>query len=129
MDQKQYNNLIEYMYDLRVLKDRILASKTLDEKIAIMTNIDRYMYHYNEKKEIAKMRCKDKKKTDKYKKNNKNCECCNSNRYVEIHHILPLFNKGKSIKANLISVCIECHKKIHPWMKKAFQRKERTYNR
>lgn len=33
------------------------------------------------------------------------------------HHIQPVSEDGSNHPQNLETVCIECHKKIHPWMR------------
>lgn len=60
-------------------------------------------YNYKYKREI------------KNKLTSKKCRICGKPAYC-MHHILPLCKGGDNRKSNLIPVCIECHKKIHPFM-------------
>ena len=46
----------------------------------------------------------------------KKCRICGKPAYC-LHHILPLCKGGDNRQSNLIPVCLECHKKIHPFMK------------
>jgi hypothetical protein len=40
-----------------------------------------------------------------------NCEICDSNQFVELHH--KDFNHGNNIKENLIFLCRTCHQSLH----------------
>lgn len=44
------------------------------------------------------------------------CYICGGKAYC-MHHIIPLSSNGKNRARNLIPVCLDCHKKIHPFMK------------
>ena len=41
------------------------------------------------------------------------CNCCSSNRELEIHFIKPLAVGGTRESANLLVLCPECHDKVH----------------
>lgn len=45
------------------------------------------------------------------------CGACKTNKTDHIHHIILLKNGGTNKHWNLISLCIDCHCKIHEWMK------------
>lgn len=50
---------------------------------------------------------------DKYQKQHQQCELCSSCA-TEVHHIVPLVEGGANHRPeNLLSVCHECHIKIH----------------
>lgn len=40
------------------------------------------------------------------------CVCCGEEP-KEIHHIIPISRGGTNHAANLVHVCVECHKEIH----------------
>lgn len=46
------------------------------------------------------------------------CFIC-GNQAQHRHHIIQLKNGGINSKKNLISACVLCHIKIHPWMEEA----------
>ncbi|MBR3880735.1 MAG: HNH endonuclease [Mailhella sp.] len=43
----------------------------------------------------------------------KRCALCNSEKNLQLHHIIPLFQRGSNIQQNLILLCNRCHKKQH----------------
>ena len=43
----------------------------------------------------------------------KNCKIYNSNKILQIHHIVPVRNGGQNVESNLIVICKKCHDKIH----------------
>lgn len=45
-----------------------------------------------------------------------NCEVCKKNIAYCKHHIVPLSRGGNNSDTNLINICLDCHKKIHPFM-------------
>lgn len=49
----------------------------------------------------------------KYKNEHYTCEKCGSNDGIEVHHKIPLVNGGSDTEDNFMSLCCECHKKIH----------------
>lgn len=54
------------------------------------------------------------KKKNKLKSNE--CYICGEKAYC-MHHVVPLISGGTNKKNNLIPICIDCHKKIHDFMK------------
>lgn len=36
--------------------------------------------------------------------------------YLYFHHIIEVQNGGSNATRNLIQICFECHKKLHPWL-------------
>lgn len=54
------------------------------------------------------------------------CRLCGEPAYC-MHHILPLCKGGDNSPSNLIPVCRNCHKKIHPFMKEQESWKEDYY--
>lgn len=48
-----------------------------------------------------------------------NCFMCNSDKNLEHHHIIPVVEGGDNSKKNLISLCRDCHVKIHSLNKMA----------
>ena len=56
-----------------------------------------------------------KNKRDKFRYLDKYCRVCN-NAPVIRHHIIMLSNGGKNNMQNVIEICKNCHKQIHPWM-------------
>ena len=51
-------------------------------------------------------------KTSNYLISHPTCELCNS-RAVVVHHKLPKSLGGTNATTNLMSLCMDCHKKIH----------------
>jgi HNH endonuclease len=45
-----------------------------------------------------------------------NCRLCRRAKAQLLHHIVQLQNGGHNHRLNLISLCHDCHKKIHPWL-------------
>lgn len=43
----------------------------------------------------------------------KSCSTCGSRREIELHHIIPLAAGGTNDYFNLISLCHDCHMKLH----------------
>jgi 5-methylcytosine-specific restriction endonuclease McrA len=41
------------------------------------------------------------------------CQVCGSLAGVEVHHITPKGRHGDDTEENLITLCTDCHKKIH----------------
>jgi len=48
----------------------------------------------------------------------KSCICmvCEKNQAACQHHIVLLVNGGPDTSWNRITICFDCHKKIHPWL-------------
>ena len=46
----------------------------------------------------------------------KYCFICKEKPY-ERHHIIQLQNGGNNVRRNKVALCVECHNKIHPWLK------------
>ena len=46
------------------------------------------------------------------------CKICEVNNASCGHHIIFVKNGGSNGKNNRLPICNNCHKKIHPWMKK-----------
>jgi len=44
------------------------------------------------------------------------CNCQATNTILHVHHVVPLTRGGTSIDSNLITLCEDCHKFIHPHM-------------
>jgi hypothetical protein len=46
------------------------------------------------------------------------CCCnCSSSSNLHVHHVVPLINGGTNHKTNLITLCKECHARLHPHMR------------
>jgi len=45
------------------------------------------------------------------------CQSCGSRAGLEVHHITPRSKLGHDAEENLITLCWECHRKIHSKMK------------
>ena len=45
------------------------------------------------------------------------CGNCGSTTNIDVHHIVPLSQGGTHELGNLRTLCHDCHKKIHPYMK------------
>jgi len=41
---------------------------------------------------------------------------CEKNQAACQHHIVLLVNGGPDTSWNRITICFDCHKKIHPWL-------------
>ncbi len=41
------------------------------------------------------------------------CQSCGSRAGLEVHHITPRSNLGQDVEDNLITLCWECHRRIH----------------
>lgn len=48
-------------------------------------------------------------KRDGYK-----CVICKTDKQLRVHHLIPLSKGGKNEPQNLITVCSNCHKYLHP---------------
>lgn len=50
-----------------------------------------------------------------YKRDNYKCIICSSNVKLRAHHVDPIWNNPDKVndKNNLVTLCIECHKKLH----------------
>lgn len=89
------------------LKNKDISKKGGPKAIAILKakseDVSFNFYNYKEKRAI------------KNKLVGKKCRICGAPSYC-MHHILPLCKGGTNSSSNLIPVCNECHKKIHPFM-------------
>ena len=45
------------------------------------------------------------------------CTNCGSNNRLQVHHIIPIASGGKTIQANLTTLCASCHKYKHRHIK------------
>jgi hypothetical protein len=51
------------------------------------------------------------------KRDNCHCQGCNaSGLRVDVHHIIPVSAGGGDDPSNLITLCLDCHARIHPWL-------------
>ena len=41
------------------------------------------------------------------------CQSCGSRQGLEVHHITPRSKFGDDVEENLITLCWECHRRIH----------------
>lgn len=41
------------------------------------------------------------------------CDMCNSCESLEVHHIIPRIKNGSDEPDNLVTLCYNCHKKLH----------------
>ena len=41
------------------------------------------------------------------------CHICGSTENLQLHHIIPLSNGGLNIPTNILTLCGECHGKVH----------------
>jgi 5-methylcytosine-specific restriction endonuclease McrA len=41
------------------------------------------------------------------------CQCCGSRAGLEVHHITPRSQLGHDAEENLITLCWNCHRRIH----------------
>ena len=41
------------------------------------------------------------------------CQMCGSMRCLEVHHLIFRSHCGGDLEENLITMCAECHKKVH----------------
>lgn len=46
------------------------------------------------------------------------CKVCEKNKSNCQHHIIFIKNGGSNGKNNRLPICNDCHKEIHPWMKR-----------
>lgn len=76
-----------------------------EEKLTFFKEIANKGFVYN--KDYEKCRSKINKLTSK------KCYICGNTAYC-MHHIIPLYSNGKNRKRNLIPICLNCHKFIHP---------------
>lgn len=74
---------------------KILRAKSQDGKY----NFSKYSLYRNKKNKLT----------------SKKCRLCGKPAYC-MHHILPLCKGGDNSNNNLVPVCLECHKKIHPFI-------------
>jgi 5-methylcytosine-specific restriction endonuclease McrA len=44
------------------------------------------------------------------------CQGCGATERLDVHHVIPLYRGGTNDPSNLISLCRECHAKIHTWL-------------
>ncbi|MBI4789589.1 MAG: HNH endonuclease [Chloroflexi bacterium] len=44
------------------------------------------------------------------------CGNCGSNTKLQVHHIVPLSKVGTNQLSNLRTLCLDCHKRVHPYM-------------
>ena len=51
------------------------------------------------------------------KKTQCNCKVCGKKTTTK-HHIILLKDGGLNEKINLMPICYDCHKKVHPWIRK-----------
>jgi predicted HNH restriction endonuclease len=48
------------------------------------------------------------------KRDNNQCQSCgNGERQLHVHHIVPLGAGGSNARSNLLTLCEECHGKVH----------------
>jgi 5-methylcytosine-specific restriction endonuclease McrA len=41
------------------------------------------------------------------------CQLCGRHSHLEVHHILPRSRGGPDAKANLVTLCHNCHRDVH----------------
>jgi 5-methylcytosine-specific restriction endonuclease McrA len=46
------------------------------------------------------------------------CVVCETRRTRHIHHLITLANNGANGEKNLVGLCIQCHQKVHPWLRR-----------
>ena len=57
------------------------------------------------------------------KRDNYTCQCCNKhikdlkNIKLQVHHIKPKLQGGTNVPSNLITLCEQCHKQVHEYLK------------
>lgn len=45
------------------------------------------------------------------------CQGCAQKKPLSVHHILPVAKGGNNHLSNLISICSDCHARIHDWLR------------
>ncbi len=85
-------------------------------RLFMLTVYSKVYVRENNKKQRRRYRQSLKKAKDKswYRKIKwQPCACCKKEMHLELHHIIPINKGGDNDARNLISVCSDCHKKIH----------------
>lgn len=85
-------------------------------RLFMLTVYSKVYVKNNTKKQRSKYRKTLKKAKNKYwyrKVKWQPCACCKKEMHLELHHIIPINKGGDNDIRNLISVCSDCHRKIH----------------
>lgn len=45
------------------------------------------------------------------------CQGCAQSKPLAVHHIIPIHKGGNNHLSNLISICEDCHARIHDWLR------------
>jgi len=78
-----------------------------EDKVLMMTNYHKVL----ERDGFTCQICGKKDDPSKYKELGKA-----KNAILEVHHIKPKKDRGRSEIDNLITLCRDCHAKVHPWL-------------
>lgn len=55
------------------------------------------------------------------------CWCCRSrDRHTYWHHVIQVQHGGSNNSHNLVSLCHECHRRVHPWLEASTTLEQRS---
>ena len=80
--------------------------------LKILSKLERKIITDDIKKYKKRVRNRFRKLKHKNYEKNRTCRVCGGEA-CEMHHIIQIKNGGNNDERNLLSVCVECHKKIH----------------
>lgn len=85
-----------------------------EDKLSSLIDLSNIKIQFNKQQslEIRRSKFADCIRMKHYKK----CFVCEEPKQAR-HHIILLRNGGVNSKKNVVPICNNCHKKIHPWMK------------
>lgn len=90
---------------------------TPEEKMAGLHKMTRYCCIRPSDKQLLDRRNKfERKKRYLLKVEDSECFVCGSINNLHRHHVIPMKNGGSNNPLNLVSLCNEHHRELHPWM-------------
>jgi len=84
-------------------------------KITMLVNYSNKMFSYFKGKDLYNRRLEFTSLEELKLGKHETCKVCGSIA-TERHHIIPLRYGGINVQRNIISICKDCHCKIHPWL-------------
>jgi 5-methylcytosine-specific restriction endonuclease McrA len=113
ISKKQYRRLLEEFTQI-FGKDRFLGF-SYEFKIGLL--IEWAELKKEKRKLLAEMRdqFEHQPKISRAKLSNRTCKACLGRAQVR-HHIVQLQHGGTNDVRNIVPLCRDCHKKIHPWL-------------
>jgi len=114
---EEYDRYIGAVYDYynalglcHAVGKHISSKLGVENYIDEMTRVVSLYYHLREKRSRA---VRSMRRTGQMKKAGHECAFCKSKEDLHSHHIVPLYLGGTDAEDNFITVCRDCHTKLH----------------